>query len=370
LRLRSIGVRRSVIALVLIVSILGTTGSPTVLGAHSLLVEWAGCAVGGRQPGPQPVLAERVREHAAARRPLHRPRERPIALPIVTPRDIVPPDTPAGLRPVVIAVIDSGVTGWHPDVAPTRVRRGTDLVNPCGDGRTDVMGHGTAVAGVIVSGTNGAAPDVEILPVRVTLATGRQHPWSSALAIVWAVRNGADIVNMSYSNPDGRPSRLEDAAIALARRHGLALVAAAGNRSDRPAGYPAAYPGVVSVTALDGDGEPSVYASRTGAIDLAAPGSRVLTLAPDGSVITASGTSLAAPLVSAAIARVLAARPDLAPAVAAEVVVRTAAPGPEGLPVLDVDAALQAVCRPGSVPGSLPLDGHAASSCSALTAGG
>jgi membrane-anchored mycosin MYCP len=351
-RLRGLPARarrpRTLAALLLVALVTGGMSSPVVLNGRSLAVEWTRCLT-GRAPAPQPELAERIREHAAARRPVPNAAQRPTALPIIEPRTVLGRSTPqADARPVVIAVLDSGVMAGHPHVGTGQVLAGADLINPCGDGRADVLGHGTAVAGVIASTRTGAAPEVQILPVRVTLATGRQHPWSGALGVVWAVRNGADIVNMSYSNPDGRPSWVERAAIAYAQRQEVALVAAAGNRPDRNAGYPAAYPGVVSVSAVDGDGRPSAFASRTGAVDLAAPGSRVLTLASDGTIVTASGTSLAAPLVSAAIARVLIARPDLTPAEAAEVVVAAAVHPDEGLPILDLHAALRAVCPPGA----------------------
>lgn len=322
----------------------------------SLGREWATCVAHGRPPEPaggdssttavttasDPEQAERTFD----------------GLPVVVPRLQVPRVESAarvhahrpGSRPrsVRVAVIDSGVRADHPDVAA--VRPGLDMVNPCGDGRQDVTGHGTMVAGVMSSVSYGASPRVEVLPVRISLDNGLHLPWMSAAAVVYATNHGADIINMSYANQRRQPSLVERAAMRYADNRGVALVAAAGNNPDRRAGYPAAYPETLSVTSIDSDGHLSLFAARRGVIDVAAPGSRVLTLWPDGSARVASGTSLATPVASAAIAQLLLTDPSLSGTDAVELLRRSSSRPryPKSEPrfgALDVSGALTSLCH-------------------------
>lgn len=330
----------------------GTVGT----AATSLGQEWIACLVDGRPPNP--AWHEVTTDPTATESDPKPPHPNVDGLPVLVPRLQMPsfqpaeqahPDRPdTHPRSVRVAVIDSGIRADHPEV--TAVRPGLDLINPCGDGRQDVTGHGTMVAGVISSVSYGAAPRVDVLPVRISMYNGRHLPWVSAAAVVYAANHGADVINMSYANQHRRASLVERAAMRYARQRGVALVAAAGNDADRPAGYPAAYPETLSVTSIDSNGELSLFAARRGPIDVAAPGSRVLTLWPDGSMRVASGTSMAAPVVSAAIAKLLLTDPSLSGAEAVELVRQsTSAPRyPESEPhfgVLDVGGALTALCH-------------------------
>jgi hypothetical protein len=304
------------------------------LGVRSLVQEWTACALRGEVPGPQTGLSAAF---VASRPPaaIERPSSESLNLSVVRPQAQLratvahSPDrlerTP---RRVIVAVLDTGVTSAHGDVHPERVLPGIDLINPCGNGHQDVTGHGTAVAGVLLSTHHGGAPRVDVLPIRISLATGRHASITSALGIVLATRQGADIINMSYTAQRRRPSLAEWLAVRYASKRGVALVAAAGNDPTRRAGFPAAYPQVLSVTAIDKAGVLARSAARTGEIDVAAPGSRVLTLSPDGSVRAASGTSLAAPLVSASLVHLLRADPGITPARAVAMVRDTTGPPP------------------------------------------
>ncbi len=331
----------------------GTIGTAMV----SLGREWGGCVVHGRPP--EPAWRDAGTTAVTTAPDLEQAEPTVDGLPVVVPRLQVPsvesaahvhPDRPGSHpRTVRVAVIDSGVQADHPDVAA--VRPGLDLVNPCGDGRQDVTGHGTMVAGVMSSVSYGASPRVDVLPVRISLHNGHHLPWMSAAAVMYATNRDADIINMSYANQRRRASLVERAAMRYAANRGVALVAAAGNNPDRPAGYPAAYPETLSVTSIDADGHLSLFAARRGVIDVAAPGSRVLTLWPDGSARVASGTSLATPVVSAAIAQLLLTEPSLSGTDAVGLLrSSTSAPRyPESEPhfgILDVSGALTSLCRP------------------------
>jgi subtilisin family serine protease len=182
-------------------------------------------------------------------------------------------------RPVV-AVLDTGV-GPGSSVLP-----GLDLVGGDADA-ADEHGHGTLVAARV----SAACRECLILPVRV-LSRNASAPWSRVAAgIVWAVDNGADVVNVSIAGDGGSPALR--AAVAYAAARGVPVVAAAGNRGDARPQFPAAYEGVVGVAATNADGRLFRWSSRGAWVDEAAP----------GCTRSACGTSFAAPLVAARAAR-------------------------------------------------------------------
>lgn len=279
-----------------------TTGAPREPGWHRALRQGV-----GDEGVDEAWVAERLGDDVPPEARLISPRQ--ASGPDYDPERTSPDRETGHPRTVVVAVIDSGVDADHPDVEAV-VRHGLDLVAPCGDGRVDVEGHGTAVAGVLASQTHGAAPYVQVLPIRVSLPDGTHTPWQSAAAIAWAAGQGADLVNLSYTNQQRGSSRLEHAAIRWARAQGVGVIAAAGNDPHAPVGYPAAYPEVLAVGSVDGTGAMSPFSAHrprgaTGRLDVVAPGARIVTLSPNGRFRVASGTSLAAPVVTAYAASLL-----------------------------------------------------------------
>ena len=242
---------------------------------------------------------------------------------------------------VVVAVLDSGLQLDHPDLAANlwtnpgeRPGNGVDddhngfvddvhganLLNRSGDVDDD-RGHGTHVAGIVAAiagngvGGSGLAPRAQIMAVKV-LDGGRVSD-SSLLAegIRYAVDQGARILNVSLN---GETSTRElDQAIAYAGSRGATIVASAGNAGrniDLVPSYPAASPNpaVLSVTASGERGQLLAFANRgLGSVDLAAPGTDIVSTSIGSGYDTRSGTSMAAPHVSAALALLAAARPDL-----------------------------------------------------------
>jgi len=210
---------------------------------------------------------------------------------------------------LVVAVLDTGVDAAHPDLAG-RVLAGWDSMNPAGDGRRDPNGHGTHVAGIIAAGVDnaegiaGVAPGVRILPVRVLDASGNGDDDELALGIIWAVDHGADILNLSIGG--AVPSALLEGAIDYALDAGVLVVVAAGNAgaSGNVPSYPAAYPQVLAVGATDSADRRAIFSNTGSYLDIAAPGSWIVSTWPGGRYQTSSGTSMAAPFVSAAAALV------------------------------------------------------------------
>jgi subtilisin family serine protease len=242
---------------------------------------------------------------------------------------------------VVVAVLDSGIQADHPDLA------GNVWVNPgevAGNGRDDDgdgivddihganmlehdgdvdddNGHGTFVAGIIAArrnnsvGGSGLAPDATIMAVKVLDSAMAGNTDALAAGIRYAVDRGARILNVSLNTDVATDSVA--AAVRYAGEHGAVVVASAGNNGrslDLVPSYPAALsdPAVLSVGASGEDGL-LWQQSNTGslAVDLAAPGVGITSTGNDSGYHSRTGTSAAAPFVSAALALLSAARPDL-----------------------------------------------------------
>ncbi|GAA4545142.1 type VII secretion-associated serine protease mycosin [Amycolatopsis samaneae] len=217
---------------------------------------------------------------------------------------------------ITVAVVDTGVDAGTPQLAG-RVLTGTDVLDPHGKANTDCYGHGTFVAGIIGAapdpgtGFAGVAPDVTILPIRA--ATGQNNP-TGALAdgIRAAVDRQARIINVSAST--SAPSPELRAAIDYAAARGVLVVASAANgaKEGDPVTYPAAYPSVLAVGAIDSSGARADFSQTGGYLGLVAPGVDVISIGPGGpGQWQSSGTSYSAPFVTGVAALVLAYHPGL-----------------------------------------------------------
>lgn len=260
------------------------------------------------------------------------------------------PDTPPALttlnselawrtatgRGVTVAVVDSGVEVTNAHLAGAVVAGPSFVSVPEADNAStsDAMAHGTAVAGQIAarpvdgSGVVGLAPESTILAVRVYFSQEQpvvdsgNGPRADRIAegIRAAADAGAQIINVSMSTVTDTPE-LRD-AVAHATATGSLVVASAGNRnttedtSDSPR-YPAAYPEVLSVTSVDAAGLPTQDAIHGPHIDVAAPGTDVLTtFLGAGDCVLGDGvpsTSYATAYVSGAAALLAQAHPDETP---------------------------------------------------------
>ncbi len=175
---------------------------------------------------------------------------------------------------VTVAVIDTGVT-QVPDLKQTKFVKGYDFVADREDA-TDDHGHGTHVAGTIAQSTNngygvaGIAYQAKIMPLKVLGKSGGGTVADIAEAIRFAADNGADVINMSLGG--GGASQVMQEAIDYAHNKGVTIVAAAGNANQNSSSYPARYPHVISVSALDAAGVKAPYSNFGAGVDLAAPG--------------------------------------------------------------------------------------------------
>ncbi|MFJ9167312.1 type VII secretion-associated serine protease mycosin, partial [Lysinibacillus fusiformis] len=210
---------------------------------------------------------------------------------------------------VIVGVVDSGVAAAHPDLTG-QVIAGTSLLGDQGDGRTDNSeeSHGTAIAGIIAGsggpdrrGMIGLAPSSQVMPIRVS-ADKIVTPQALAGGIVWAVDHGARVVNVSIGCAEPHPMLRQ--AVEYAARQDVIVVASAGNqgKTGNPPQYPAAFPGVVSVSGTDRNGHFWDPSESGAGIVLAAPAEAINSTSSPSSYASVSGTSYAAAYVSATAA--------------------------------------------------------------------
>lgn len=296
---------------------------------------------------------------------------------------------------VRVAVIDSGIDAEHPELEH-QIAAGASFVPS--SWQNDTNGHGTFVAGEIAASMNnaqgiaGIAFSADLLIAKVVRSDGTISPEAEARAIRWAVDRGAQVINLSFGgmrDPDDISrdtySPLEAAAVQYAVSKGVLVVAAVGNADGAPeepwgyAGYPAALPHVLGVSAVARDGSVPSFSNRDRLYnDIAAPGEAIFSTLPRSITSTArpgcllqgysdcgpiefrrgDGTSFSAPQVSAAAALLFGSRSQLQADQVASLLTRSAAdaepdsgcsrcsPGRDamtGWGVLDVESAVQAL---------------------------
>ncbi|MCL2883766.1 MAG: S8 family serine peptidase, partial [Coriobacteriia bacterium] len=229
-------------------------------------------------------------------------------------------------------------------------------------GKGDPQGHGTIVAGVIAAQTNnsvgiaGVSYNADLLPIRVIAQSTSTRELVSAydyMIKTKAAGYNIRVANISFIVFGISSDSIFHKSIIAANKAGILTVAAAGNNNSGAAVYPSDWPEVLSVVAVDANINRAVYSNYNSSKDLAAPGggsgSSVLSLgnATDTSYVRDSGTSVAAPHVSAAAAILFALDPSLTPAKAKSLLCSTArdlgAPGYDpyfGYGLLDVNAAV------------------------------
>jgi serine protease len=221
---------------------------------------------------------------------------------------------------VTVAVIDTGVACFDKgpftrgtDLAGTRCQGGWNFVDDSAAAADD-HGHGTHVAGTIAQttdngmGTAGLAFCATLMPVKVLSKQGFGSLANVAEGIRFAADNGAQVINMSLGGPS--KSRILEDAVNHALSKGVVVVAAAGN-SGRSVGYPAAYPGVIAVSATDDKDQIAWFSSRGPQVAIAAPGVAVTqqTVCNGGKdkceiFGTFNGTSMASPHVAGVAAMI------------------------------------------------------------------
>ncbi|GII05808.1 type VII secretion-associated serine protease mycosin [Planobispora takensis] len=250
---------------------------------------------------------------------------------------------------VVVAVLDTGVDDDHPDLAGA-VIDGPDLTGAARAGPPWGR-HGTAMASLIAGrgrgtdrsrGVIGIAPGARILSIRIALENddprrarfrggdGR----SLARGIRYAVDHGARVISMSLGcgGNEWEGTAAERRAVRYALGRGAVLVASAGNDGAGPnrRNFPAAYPGVISVGAVDEKMRVAPFSNRQRYLSVVAPGTGIITADGSRSYVIGDGTSSAAAMVSGIAALIKAEFPAMSPAQVRRAIERGATHAPAG----------------------------------------
>jgi subtilisin family serine protease len=208
---------------------------------------------------------------------------------------------------VKIAILDTGVDYHHPDLAPN-YKGGHDFINNDDDPMDD-NGHGTHVAGIIAAARNGkgivgVAPNAELYAVKVSDSKGKGSFSTLVEGINWAIDNHMNIITMSITGEGGSPALAKAVNVAY-HDFGIILVAAVGNGNGEITFYPAAYDEVIGVGSIDKDNNLSSFSLTGSDVEFVAPGTEIKSTWPEGKYAVLSGTSMATPFVTGAIALLL-----------------------------------------------------------------
>lgn len=251
-------------------------------------------------------------------------------------------------KELIVAVLDSGVDIDHPDLK-NRIWYNENLCTnapnaknlPCNgfnflDNNTNVnddVGHGTHVAGVIAANRNGmgivgaADPRVKIMPLKVLNSKVNGFVYNGKLitdviadAMIFAIKNGAEVINLSLGWPKLIDTPKVRQAFQLAEDKNIIVIAASGNNSKDLPTFPCAYESVICVGSIDNRGELSDFSNYGSKVDIVAPGEYIVSTIPqnlESRVLRIAnydvkrGSSQAAPYVSAAVATLRLINPDI-----------------------------------------------------------
>jgi subtilisin family serine protease len=222
-------------------------------------------------------------------------------------------DVTTGAANVVVAVLDTGADTSHPDLT-NRLVAGFDFVNNTAV-ITDDNGHGTAMSGIVAAegqnneGVTGVAFTSRVMPVKVADGQGQASVANVVAGIDFAIQNQARVINLSLGAPVG--SQAMQAAINRALAANIVVIASAGNDPVHHEVFPAAYPGVVSVTALGPDGKLGFDAVLAEGVEVGAPGEQVVTTLPGDVYGFVTGSSAGAAFASGVAALSISVDPTL-----------------------------------------------------------
>ena len=251
-------------------------------------------------------------------------------------------DITQGSADIKVAIVDNAIWAQHPDladkiVAQRDVINNTNSSNPPSTGDPGDWSHGTHVAGLATAitdngtGVAGIGFNTSIIAVR---ASNNNNPNGifGYQGVLWAVNNGANIVNMSFGGP-GFSQTMQN-LINSGNDMGIVFVAAAGNDDNSVVNYPAGYNHVISVASTDADDTKSWFSSFGPTVNVSAPGgsgsptpsgllSTTYDLTSVGYYDTYFGTSMASPVTAGLVSLMLSINPELGAATVTEILEAT-----------------------------------------------
>ncbi|MBM7441740.1 type VII secretion-associated serine protease mycosin [Streptomyces sp. HB132] len=257
---------------------------------------------------------------------------RPWALQRVLMDELWEQSTGKGVR---VAVIDTGVDVKNPQLTKAvdagsgrnfldknlKDENGAKIERGKENGTTDVVGHGTKVAGIIAAreakgtGFTGLAPDATIIPIQQNDAEGHGTAETLAQAIDYAAGQArADVINISQDTANAvKPAPELEQAVNAALAKDIVIVASAGNDGlggNSKKTYPASFAGVLAVASSDRNNERAAFSQSGNFVGVAAPGVDMISTVPGGGHCSDNGTSFSAPYVAGVAALIKAKHKD------------------------------------------------------------
>jgi thermitase len=205
-----------------------------------------------------------------------------------------------GDQSIIVAVLDTGINKDNKDLADRVMADVNFTDSPTSD---DLYGHGTHMAGTIAA----ISPECSLMNVKVADDAGRCEPSVVARGIIWAVDQGAKVINISLAMK-ASPDLLE--AVNYAWSQGAILIAAAGNKGGSEPSYPAYYVNCLAVAGTNKNNTLALLSSYGDWVDVAAPGFNIYSELPQNQYGYKTGTSAAGAHVSGVAALVFSVAED------------------------------------------------------------
>lgn len=206
---------------------------------------------------------------------------------------------------IKVGIIDTGVCTTHPDLK-NRIKDGMNFTSEDKGSICDYSGHGTHIAGIVAaerngSGVVGVAPKAELYIAKAFDKSGKTSYPAIEKSLMYLADRGVDVINMSFSSPNASPRYSE--AVRAIKRMGITMICAAGNEgAGSNMGYPASFEQTIAVSAVDINKHIAEFNSKGSAAEIAAAGINIYSTYLDNGYATLSGTSMATPIITGAVA--------------------------------------------------------------------
>jgi subtilisin family serine protease len=263
---------------------------------------------------------------------------------------------------VNIGLIDGPVFTQHPHLNPEHLREipGSSRAS-CTQAESMACLHGTFIAGILSAKRTSPAPAIcpdcmlLVRPIFTETSMGQEHmptatPAELSTAILDCILAGARVINLSVAlaQPSTKGELMLDQALDQALRRGVLIVAAAGNQGTLGSSSITRHPWVIPVVACDLRGRPLNESNLGGSIGrrgLSAPGDGITSLGSDGKLLSLSGTSVAVPFITGAIALLWSQFPSLSAAQIKLALTQASSSQRASVvpPLLDAEAAYQSL---------------------------
>ena len=211
---------------------------------------------------------------------------------------------------IKVGIIGTGVDSDHIELKG-RIKDGANFYGKNSDDFEDDNGHGTHICGIVAAEKNGVgvvgvAPKADLYVAKAFGKDGKTSYPAIEKSMNWLIDKGVDVINMSFSSSATSPQY--KALISKVHERGISLICAAGNEGgmgENTIGYPANFPETVAVSAVDINKNIADFNSRGKAAEISAAGIDIYSTYLDGGYATLSGTSMATPIITGAVAILL-----------------------------------------------------------------